>query len=189
MASALHSDFAPLSPRCGSCPLHFQDEGLWLDWLHEFGAEWWCCLSLRELFIMHSAAFIACLKSLVKWPFINSDCPKASWNNGGGNTDTQASNLLQDPKILQCHWQCWMQSPMSLSQARTMDPRQISPFKLRLLFMSFLQKWSSLFSTSQHSTTPQKPLQSRTVSEQLLVWDAALSHSDSRFHTALTVLI
>lgn len=90
-----------------------------------------------------------------------------------------------------CPWQSWVQSPVSLSQARTTDPRQISPFKLTLLFMSFLQKWSSLFTTSQHSSgklnKPKKPPQSRT--EQLLIWDPALSQSDSRFHMALTVLI
>lgn len=108
------------------------------------------------MFIMHSAAFIAWLKSLVKCTFINSDCPKAILNHRGGNTDTQASKVLQDPKMLQCPWQSWVQSPVSLSQARTMDPRQNSPIKLTLLFMSFLQKWSSLFSSSQHSATPKK---------------------------------
>lgn len=123
--------------------------------------------------------------------FINSDCPKAILDNRGGNTDTQTSQVLQDPKMLQSPWQSWVQSPVSLSQARTMDLRQISSFKLTLLFMSFLQIWSSLFTTSQHSAEklnkPKKPPQSRT--EQLLIWDPALSQSDSRFHMALTVLI
>lgn len=141
-------------PVVGSCPLHLQDESPWLDWLREFGAEWWCSLSLRELFIMHSAAFIAWLKSLVKSTFINSDCPKAIPDKGGGSTDTQASKVLQDPKMLQCPWQSWVQSPVSLSQARTMDARQISSFKLTLPFMPFLQKLSSLFSISLHSATP-----------------------------------
>lgn len=93
---------------------------------------------------MHSAAFIAWLKSLVKSTFINSDCPKAIPNKGGGSTDKQASKVLQDPKMLQCPWQSWVQSPVSLSQARTMDARQISSFKLTLLFMPFLQKFKQL---------------------------------------------
>lgn len=188
MVLALHSNFAPISPWCASCPFHLQDESPWLEWLHEFGAEGLCSLSLRELFIMHAAGFIAWLKSLIKCSFINSDCPKTTLSNRGGNRGTQASKILQDPKVLQCLCQSWVQSPLSLSQARTMDPRQISPFKLTLPLMSFLQKWSSLFSTSQHSATPKKhcPLPSP---EQLLIWDPALPQSDYIFHTAPTVLI
>lgn len=83
-----------------------------------------------------------------------------SEQEGGGNTDTQEAKVMWDPKFLQSPWQSWVQSPVSSSQARTMDPRQTSPIKLTLLisfFSLFPPKWSSLSSTSQRSTTLQKP--------------------------------